>query len=165
MMRYPPCDSTTLRQPSDSFSLFARRQAFICGGLPMCSAQNFPASERQVICSWGVGPDCACASEPAVSDRISAAAAAGMWIDFFTEFFMDHLSTGIGGLKARGNSSRLRQGSMPCSWRRKIACKRRAAPSRHLHGMLSCAPLHHVRLTSAAVTDRYIARLHAKSER
>jgi hypothetical protein len=27
------------------------------------------------------------------------------------------------------------------------------------------APLHHVRLTSAAVTDRRIARLHAKSER
>src|SRR3954452_18534489 len=59
MMRYPPCDSTTLRQPSDRFGLFARRQAFICGGLPICSAQNFPASERQAICSCGVGPDCA----------------------------------------------------------------------------------------------------------
>ena len=48
---YPPRDSTTLRQPSDRFALFAFRQAFICGGLPTCSAQNFPASERQAICS------------------------------------------------------------------------------------------------------------------
>src|SRR4029079_5381392 len=62
---YPPRDSTILRQGSDRFALFAFRQAFICGGLPTCSAQNFPASERQAICSWGVGADCAWASEAA----------------------------------------------------------------------------------------------------
>ena len=59
---YPPRDSTTLRQESESFDLFSRRQAFICGGLPICSAQNFPASERQAICSSRLGPDCAEAS-------------------------------------------------------------------------------------------------------
>ena len=52
---HPPCDSTTLRQPSVTLDLFSRRQAFICGGLPMCSAQNLLASLWQVICSCGVG--------------------------------------------------------------------------------------------------------------
>ena len=52
LWRYPPRDSTTLRQSSDSFALFSRRQAFICGGLPICSEQSFPASERHAICSW-----------------------------------------------------------------------------------------------------------------
>src|SRR3954470_16366577 len=54
---YPPWDSTTLRQPSESFALFSRRQAFIWGGLPICSAQNLPASEREAICFCGLGPD------------------------------------------------------------------------------------------------------------
>src|ERR1043166_7413619 len=65
----PPCDSTTLRQASDSFALFSRRHAFICGGLPTCSAQNLPASERQAICSGGLGPDCAEAGRKAVAAR------------------------------------------------------------------------------------------------
>src|SRR5262245_23803709 len=67
----PPCACTTLRQPSDSFSLLARRHAFICGGLPTCSAQNFPASPRQAICSCGVGPDCADAGRKAVAVRMT----------------------------------------------------------------------------------------------
>src|SRR4051794_27923518 len=69
---YPPRDSTTLRQGSESFVLLSRRQAFICGGLPMCSAQNFPASERQAICSCGLGPDCAGASVLPASSMMSA---------------------------------------------------------------------------------------------
>src|SRR5207247_10814137 len=81
---HPPCDSTTLRQASDSLALFSRRQAFICGGLPTCSAQNFPASLRQAICSCGVGPDCAVAdAQPAIRTTSET----------YTEFFMDHLST------------------------------------------------------------------------
>src|SRR5437762_5098885 len=98
MMRYPPCDSTTLRQPSDSFALFSRRQAFICGGLPICSAQNFPASERQAICSCGLGPDCAEASVLPASSKTSAVRTDGI-------FFMDHLIKGDEGLK-RATSSR-----------------------------------------------------------
>src|SRR5436190_13060569 len=81
MMRYPPCDSTTLRQPSESFVLFSRRQAFICGGLPICSAQNLPASLRQAICSCGVGPDCADVGRMAVASSSTAR----------TEIFIKHL--------------------------------------------------------------------------
>ena len=47
---------------------------------------------------------------------------------------------------------------MPCSWRRKSACKRRRARSHHFHGMLLRLSMDHVHLASAAVTDRHIAK-------
>src|SRR2546421_6352092 len=85
---HPPWDSTTLRQGSESFALFSRKQAFICGGLPTCSAQNFPASERQAICSCGVGPDCADAGRKALAVRITKESVADVrWF----EIFMDRL--------------------------------------------------------------------------
>src|SRR4051794_29592873 len=78
----PPRLSTTLRQGSDSFALLARRQAFISGGLPICSAQSFPASERQAICSSRLGPDWADAKAQPASSSTS---------ETRTDFFMDHL--------------------------------------------------------------------------
>jgi hypothetical protein len=64
---YPPRASTTLRQGSDSFVLFSRRQAFISGGLPICVAQSRLASERQASCSWRLGPDCDSADDAAAA--------------------------------------------------------------------------------------------------
>jgi hypothetical protein len=50
-----------LQQESKARPCLAQ-QAFICGGLPMCSAQNFPVWERQAICSSRLGPDSALAA-------------------------------------------------------------------------------------------------------
>jgi hypothetical protein len=88
---YPPRDSTTLRQGSESFALFARRQAFICGGLPIFSAQNFPASDRQAICSSRLGPDCAEANVLPANSKTSETRAGAACEDFRADFFMDHL--------------------------------------------------------------------------
>src|SRR5690349_12962030 len=89
----PPRDSTTLRQGSESFALFSRRQAFLCGGLPIWSAQNLLASPRQAICSCGEGPDCADAGR-----MVDASSSAAM-----TEIFMMGLVEGsLSGLKSSG---------------------------------------------------------------
>jgi hypothetical protein len=87
---HPPWASTTLRQGSESFGLFSRRHAFICGGLPINSAQKVPASERQAIFSCAVGPDCAIADELKAISRRS---------ETYTDFFMikpfDELMLGV----------------------------------------------------------------------
>ena len=66
---------------SESFDLLSRRQAFICGGLPICSAQNFPASERQAICSSRLGPDWAEANALPASRKISETKAVAAGVD------------------------------------------------------------------------------------
>jgi hypothetical protein len=82
-------------------------------------------------------------------------------IGLIFHFFMDAPFDGNRRVESARKLVEVASGSMPCSWRRKIAASARA-PAHHLHGMLLRAPWHHVRLTSAAVTDRYIARLHAE---
>jgi hypothetical protein len=103
---HPPRASTTLRQETESFALFSRRHAFICGGLPICSAQNAVASERQAICSSRVGPDCAVADEPAAISRTS---------ETYTDFFMDHFRrVDLWGLKVKHPEHRRGEDHGPC---------------------------------------------------